>query len=106
MGLTPQQPHFEFFNTECYGGPSRMFEDYLVNHRSAFAMISELFRETARDSGLDIWGSYGKPVINHEYSERFVRCSRLSGGVVVLVMRSLCKEPARAMWVKAPGMKI
>ena len=42
MGLTKSQPHIEFFTTELYGGP-KQYDQYPINKKSAFAMITELF---------------------------------------------------------------
>ena len=42
MGLTSSQPHIEFFTTELYGGP-KQYDQYPIDKKSAFAMITELF---------------------------------------------------------------
>ncbi|KAK6854368.1 hypothetical protein PG995_009461 [Apiospora arundinis] len=49
MGLTPRQPHVEFFNTECYGGP-KQYEDFPVDGEHCFSMIAELFGAQSRGS--------------------------------------------------------
>ncbi|KAK6851280.1 hypothetical protein PG989_014461 [Apiospora arundinis] len=51
MGLTPRQPHVEFFNTECYGGP-KQYEDFPVDGEHCFSMIAELFGAQSRGSVL------------------------------------------------------
>lgn len=47
MGLTPKQPNVEFFTTECYGGP-KQYDQFPVDTKHAFSMISELFAPKAR----------------------------------------------------------
>ncbi|KAK7991821.1 hypothetical protein PG988_000615 [Apiospora saccharicola] len=47
MGLTPHQPHVEFFNTECYGGP-KQYDQFPVDGEHAFSMIAELFGAQSR----------------------------------------------------------
>nr|OQO32079.1 hypothetical protein B0A51_00617 [Rachicladosporium sp. CCFEE 5018] len=42
MGLTTKQPNIEFFTTECYGGP-KQYDQFPVDNKHAFAMITELF---------------------------------------------------------------
>ncbi|KAK8069703.1 alcohol oxidase [Apiospora phragmitis] len=49
MGLTPRQPHVEFFNTECYGGP-KQYDQFPVDGEHAFSMIAELFGAQSRGS--------------------------------------------------------
>lgn len=47
MGLTPSQPNVEFWNTECYGGPTQ-FDQFPIDHKFAFSMIAELFAPRSR----------------------------------------------------------
>ena len=68
MGLRSQQPNIEFFNTECYGGPSHMFRDYPVNSNSAFGMITQLFNPRSKGSvGLKSTDPTVNPIVNHNY---------------------------------------
>lgn len=46
MGLTPQQPNVEFWNTEAYGGPN--FYDNPEEGRFVFGMVAELFGQKSR----------------------------------------------------------
>jgi choline dehydrogenase-like flavoprotein len=48
MGLTPQQPNIEFFNTECYGGPPHLFNEYPLDGQSTFSVLTELFAPRSR----------------------------------------------------------
>lgn len=47
MDLSVHQPNIEFFTTECYGGP-KQYDQFPIDHKFAFAMISELFAPKAR----------------------------------------------------------
>lgn len=46
MGLTPCQPHIEFWNTEAYGGPN--FIDNPSEGRYVFGLVPELFNARSR----------------------------------------------------------
>ncbi|EXJ75631.1 uncharacterized protein A1O5_00138 [Cladophialophora psammophila CBS 110553] len=47
MGLTPKQPNVEFFTTELYGGP-KQYDQFPIDKKHAFAMITELFSPRSR----------------------------------------------------------
>ncbi|KIW75491.1 hypothetical protein Z517_10232 [Fonsecaea pedrosoi CBS 271.37] len=47
MGLTPKQPNIEFFTTELYGGP-KQYDQFPIDKKHAFAMITELFSPRSR----------------------------------------------------------
>lgn len=47
MGLTPNQPNVEFWNTECYGGP-KQYDQFPIDQKFAFSMIAELFAPKSR----------------------------------------------------------
>ena len=67
MDLTPSQPHVEFFTTELYGGP-KQYEDFPIDHKHAFAMITELF--SPRSTGTVTLASaspHDNPKIDHNY---------------------------------------
>lgn len=49
MGLTKSQPHIEFFTTELYGGP-KQYDQFPIDKKSAFAMITELFSPRSKGS--------------------------------------------------------
>lgn len=70
MDLTPQQPHVEFFNTECYFGPSSLYTDMPLQQKSAFAMITELFSPRSRGTvQLESADPTAKPLVKHNYLE-------------------------------------
>lgn len=77
MGLTKSQPHIEFFTTELYGGP-KQYENYPIDKKSAFAMITELF--SPRSKGTVTLKSTD-PVENP-----IVDCNYLSDELDLLVM--------------------
>ena len=68
MDLTPQQPNIEFFNTECYGGPSYMFRDYPFESGSAIGMVTQLFNPRSKGTvELSSADPTVNPVVNHNY---------------------------------------
>lgn len=68
MGSTPQQPNVEFFNTECYGGPTHMFHKFPNDGKSAFAMISQLFNPRSRGTvELASADPTANPAVDHNY---------------------------------------
>jgi choline dehydrogenase-like flavoprotein len=82
MGLTPDQPNIEFFNTECYGGPKQFeqFPDGETTH--AFSLIAELFAPKSRGSvTLKSANPQDNPVVDHNY---------LSDELDVLVLSEAC----------------
>jgi len=83
MGLTPSQPHIEFWNTECYGGP-KQFADFPDGDKShAFSIIAELFAPRSRGSvTLKSADPKDNPVVDHNY---------LSDELDVLVLSEACK---------------
>lgn len=44
MDTTPNQPHVEFWNTECYS-PKYMFKDFPPDGRFAFALATTFFQQ-------------------------------------------------------------
>ena len=65
MGLTSQQPNVEFFNTECFWGPTRTDT---VGQKSAFAMITELFAPVSRGTvQLQSKDPTANPIVRHNY---------------------------------------
>jgi choline dehydrogenase-like flavoprotein len=82
MDLTPAQPHIEFFTTELYGGP-KQYDDLPIDHKHAFAMITELFSPRSRGSvTLKSASPFDNPVIDHNY---------LADPLDVLVMTEGCR---------------
>lgn len=68
MGLTPQQPNVEFFNSECYLGLSQRHTDYPKDGESAFMMLTELFSQRSRGTvQLRSADPTENPVVNHNY---------------------------------------
>jgi choline dehydrogenase-like flavoprotein len=67
MGLTPQQPNIEFWNTELYGGP-KQYADFPVDHKHAFALCALLFNQHSRGSVTLLSADPLKnPVVDHAY---------------------------------------
>jgi choline dehydrogenase-like flavoprotein len=82
MGLTPQQPNIEFFNTECYGGP-KQYDQFPVNNQHAFSMIAELFAPKSRGSVvLESADSKVNPVVD---------CNYLDDPLDLLVLSEACR---------------
>ncbi|KAF2119576.1 GMC oxidoreductase-domain-containing protein [Lophiotrema nucula] len=67
MGLAPNQPNVEFWNTELYGGP-KQYTDFPVDHKHAFAMCALLFNQHSRGSvTLKSSDPLQNPVVDHNY---------------------------------------
>lgn len=67
MGLTSTQPHVEFFTTELYGGP-KQYDDFPIDHKHSFAMITELFSPRSKGSvTLASASPHDNPKIDHNY---------------------------------------
>ena len=66
MGLTFQQPHVEFWNTECYG--PKLYGSAPGNDKQAFAMITTLFSARSRgEVTLKSADPSEKPVVDHKH---------------------------------------
>ncbi|KAF7919614.1 hypothetical protein EAE99_008466 [Botrytis elliptica] len=69
MGLSPTQPHVEFWNTECYS-PKYMFRDFPPDGKYAFAMATEFFAPRSRgEVSLKSSDPTENPIVNHRYLE-------------------------------------
>lgn len=67
MGLKPNQPNVEFWNTELYGGP-KQYSDFPVNDKHAFAMCPMLLNARSRGTvTLRTADPLENPVIDHNY---------------------------------------
>jgi len=67
MGLTESQPHIEFFTTELYGGP-KQYDQYPIDKKSAFAMISELFSPRSKGTvSISSTDPFEKPIVDCNY---------------------------------------
>ncbi|KAF2135973.1 GMC oxidoreductase [Aplosporella prunicola CBS 121167] len=67
MGLLPNQPNIEFFNTELYGGP-KQYIDAPGDGQHAFSIITELFSPRSRGTvTLDSKDARANPVVDHNY---------------------------------------
>ena len=68
MGLTPNQPHVELFNTECYGGPGELYNHPPIDHKHVFSMMSQLFSHHSLGSvTLASKNPLENPVVDHNY---------------------------------------
>jgi choline dehydrogenase-like flavoprotein len=82
MGLTPQQPNMEFWNTELYGGP-KQYEDFPIDGKHTFAMCNLLFNQRSRGSvTLRSADALENPVVDHNY---------LGDPLDMLVMTEACR---------------
>ncbi|KAJ4292480.1 hypothetical protein N0V90_009142 [Kalmusia sp. IMI 367209] len=67
MGLLPNQPNIEFWNTELYGGP-KQYTDFPVDHKHVFALCALLFNQHSRGSvTLKSADPLENPIIDHNY---------------------------------------
>ncbi|KAL2393328.1 L-sorbose 1-dehydrogenase [Exophiala dermatitidis] len=82
MELTPNQPNVEFFTTELYGGP-KQYDDFPIDKKHAFAMITELFSPRSRGTvTLKSKDPLENPVID---------CNYLSDPLDLLVLSEGCR---------------
>lgn len=82
MGLTPQQPNVEFWNTELYGGP-KQYEDFPIDGKHTFAMCNLLFNQRSRGSvTMKSSDPLENPVVDHNY---------LGDQLDMLVMSEACR---------------
>lgn len=95
MGLLPNQPNVEFWNTELYGGP-KQYADFPVDHKSAFSLCTLLFNQHSRGSvTLKSADPLVNPVVDHAY---------LKDPLDVLVMTEACNW-ANEIVMKGKGTK-
>ncbi|KAF2718701.1 GMC oxidoreductase [Polychaeton citri CBS 116435] len=81
MGLTPAQPHIEFFTTELYGGP-KQYTDYTIDKKHAFAMITELFSPHSKGIvSLKSADPFENPIVDCNYLANPLDLLVLSEGV-------------------------
>lgn len=67
MGLTSKQPNVEFFTTECYGGP-KQYDDFPVDNKHCFSMITELFSPRSKGTvTLKSKDPLENPLVDHNY---------------------------------------
>lgn len=67
MGLTQSQPHIEFFTTELYGGP-KQYDQYPIDKKHAFAMITELFAPRSKGKvSITTTDPFENPVVDCNY---------------------------------------
>ncbi|OAL45959.1 glucose-methanol-choline oxidoreductase-like protein [Pyrenochaeta sp. DS3sAY3a] len=82
MGLAPNQPNIEFWNTELYGGP-KQYADFPVDHKHAFALCALLFNQHSRGSvTLKSADPLENPIVDHNY---------LNHPLDMLVMTEACR---------------
>ncbi|KIW26761.1 uncharacterized protein PV07_06569 [Cladophialophora immunda] len=82
MGLTPKQPNVEFFTTELYGGP-KQYDQFPIDKKHAFAMITELFSPRSRGTvTLKSKDPLDNPVVD---------CNYLADPLDMLVMSEGCR---------------
>lgn len=82
MGLKPNQPNMEFWNTELYGGP-KQYDDFPIDGKHTFAMCNLLFNQRSRGSvKLASADPQDNPVVDHNY---------LADPLDMLVMTEACR---------------
>lgn len=82
MGLAPNQPNIEFWNTELYGGP-KQYTDFPVDEKHAFALCTLLFNQHSRGTVvLKSADPMDNPVVDHNY---------LADPLDMLVMSEACR---------------
>ncbi|KAJ9647535.1 hypothetical protein H2204_000164 [Knufia peltigerae] len=82
MGLTSKQPNVEFFTTELYGGPKH-YDQYPIDKKHAFAMITELFSPRSKGTvTLKSTDPLENPIVD---------CNYLSDPLDVLVISEGCR---------------
>lgn len=95
MGLLPNQPNMEFWNTELYGGP-KQYDDFPIDGKHTFAMCNLLFNQRSRGSvTLASADPHDNPVVDHRY---------LEDPLDMLVMTEACRF-ANEMVVNGKGTK-
>lgn len=67
MGLLPDQPHVEFWNTECYS-PKHRYKNFPDDNQHAFSIVTELFSPKSRGIvTLKSKNPLQNPVVDHNY---------------------------------------
>jgi choline dehydrogenase-like flavoprotein len=95
MGLLPNQPNIELWNTELYGGP-KQYADFPVNGQHAFAMGALLFNQHSRGSvKLKSADALDNPIVDHNY---------LNDPLDMLVLTEACRF-ANEIVMKGKGTK-
>jgi choline dehydrogenase-like flavoprotein len=95
MGLLPNQPNIELWNTELYGGP-KQYADFPVNNQHAFAMGALLFNQHSRGSvKLKSADCLDNPIVDHKY---------LDDPLDMLVLTEACRF-ANEIVMKGSGTK-
>lgn len=102
MGLTASQPNIEFFTTELYGGP-KQYEDYPIEKKSAFAMITELFSPRSRGTvTLKSADPFENPVVDCNYLADPLDLLVLSEGVrygnEIITQGAATKDIIKGSW--------
>jgi len=105
MGLAASQPNIEFFHTECYGGP-KQYDQFPIDNKHAFAMISELFAPKSRGSvTLESADPLAKPVVDHNYLAEpldvLVLTEAVRMGNEVIMMGEGTKDIVKGSWPPA-----
>lgn len=102
MGLTVSQPNIEFFTTELYGGP-KQYDQYPIEKKSAFAMITELFSPHSRGTvTLKSPDPLANPVVDCNYLSSPLDLLVLSEGVrygnEIITQGAATKDIIKGSW--------
>ena len=102
MGLTAEQAHVEFWNTECYS-PKYMFKDFPSDDKHAFGLIMTLFSPKSRGTvKLRSADPKDLPVVDHNWLSHpldmllFSESCRLANEIVL--EGSGTKDVVRGSW--------
>jgi choline dehydrogenase-like flavoprotein len=102
MGLTKRQPHVEYFTTELYGGP-KQYENFPIDKKHAFAMITELFAPHSKGTvTLKSTNPEDNPVIDCNYLSHPLDLLVLTEGVrlgnEIVMQGSGTKNVVKGSW--------
>jgi choline dehydrogenase-like flavoprotein len=102
MGLTPSQPHIEFFTTELYGGP-KQYDQFPIDKKHAFSMITELFSPKSKGSvTLRSADPFDNPIVDCNYLADPLDLLVLSEGVrfgnEIVMQGAATKDVVKGSW--------
>lgn len=109
MGLTKSQPHIEFFTTELYGGP-KQYDDFPIDKKHAFAMITELFSPRSKGNvTLKSTDPFDNPIVDCNYLSDPLDVLVLSEGVrlgnEIVMNGSGTKDIVKGSWPSSKFVK-
>lgn len=102
MNLTTKQPHIEFFTTELYGGP-KQYDDFPIDKKHAFAMITELFSPRSKGTvSLSSADPLENPIVDCNYLadplDLLVMTEGVRFGNEIVMKGSATKDIVKGSW--------